>query len=289
MLRTWTVVAILGALTALAPAGALAGGSGDTRPDAGAAPALPGLVWHGFLETPLAPVGKLVIAWGEERATCTATAVTATLVLTAAHCVFDEENGLASEVTFVPGATFDRDDIHSLAAPFGTWSAARTFVPNGYAAGDASQDYALVEMAPRADGRTIGTAVQVFPVNPWHRFRKGSRVYAVGYPSSGYWDTADGAYGNGQYACDSRYGGHASRIDGGREVWVSCVMNRGSSGGPWLAHTSNGWSVVGLNNRCFGDGMGSATYCDPVSYWVRSSILGGRFARFFADVQQQAG
>jgi hypothetical protein len=224
-------------------------------------------------------VGKIesVLANGKNSG-CSGTVVTRTLLLTAAHCVYDHRSGFHTRILFTPGMTAGG------LGSYGVWEARRWWAPRGYLAGDDSQDYALVEFGPQA-GRYIGDVTGTWTIHfgqPWPR---GRRVYAAGYPASGFWNTAAGFLGRGQYACDTTYDRYAS-LGSGYELWLPCTMNRGSSGGPWFGQLANGqWTIVGVNSKCWGPNMHDPDrYCDPYSYNLRSPYLDSRFLAFWQSI-----
>jgi V8-like Glu-specific endopeptidase len=232
------------------------------------------LAWQGFIN-PIAQVGQIhsVKASGK-GGRCSGTVVGRALVLTAAHCVY--ENGYHRSMYFVPAST---QSGSTYAAPYGTWTASRWWAPPGYrSGGDMSQDYALVEIAP-LNGAYIGDKLGWFAVSYGANWSSGRRAYNVGYPVTG-WFGSDGRNGSSQYACDTTYDSYAA-VGSGYRLWSQCTMNGGASGGPWLVVGSdNRWYVGGVNSTC--DGPASAvTYCDPHSWKLSSSYFDNRFIDFW--------
>jgi hypothetical protein len=174
----------------------------------------------------------------------------------------------------------------SYKAPYGIWKADQRhfWVPQGYVEGDGSLDYGLIEFGPR-NGQFIGDVVGSWNITTGIRWKAGARAYLTGYPASGFWATADGYHGRGQYACDARYDNEYSRIGTGYELWLKCTMNGGASGGPWFVLLGNGkWTVGGVNSQCYGPNMGTKDYCKPHSYYLRSAYLDRRFLDFWNSV-----
>ena len=248
-----------------------------------------GLAWQGW-PSPLTPsVGKIEFVKADGRqSSCSGTVVTRTLVLTAAHCLYDARaGGYDRAVYFAPGMYLNQD-LGSYSTPYGVWTAVNYWVPGPWAQGDAAFDYGLIEFAPSAGG-AIGDIVGTNSITAGIRWGMGARVYAMGYPASGFWSTVQGLYGRSQYACDTTWDYQQATIGSGYELWLSCSMNGGASGGPWFVQLNDGsWTIGGVNDRCFGPNMDSPTaYCTPYSYYMRASYFDERFLGFWQYVQGQ--
>jgi hypothetical protein len=149
-----------------------------------------------------------------------------------------------------------------------------------------AQDYALVEFGPHG-GRYIGDVAGAWTIHFGQSWPAGRKVYSAGYPASGFWKTAAGFFGRGQYACDSSYDGYA-RIGSGYELWIACTMNGGASGGPWFVRLADGrWTIGGVNSQCSGPYANNdpRQYCQPYSYSLRSPYLDKRFLTFWQTGQ----
>jgi hypothetical protein len=93
---------------------------------------------------------------------------------------------------------------------------------------------------------------------------------------------AKGGLGRGQYACDTTWNGAWQPYAQGVDLWITCPMNGGASGGPWLVELNTGqWVIGGVNNWCRdenkADDESAAAYCTPVSTNLRSLVFDSRF------------
>lgn len=157
------------------------------------------------------------------------------LVLTAAHCVYDETNGaFATRWLFIPNfdaaPTFSCDQTQH-----GCWTASALVVHSGYAnAGgfnsQATQHdfaFAVVGAGGKSDeSKQLDTTVGSLPIS-FTSLPNQTRVYAFGYPAVGKYDGKDLAYCAGPLFFDP--------YNSGLTYGLKCDMTGGSSGGPWLS------------------------------------------------------
>lgn len=189
------------------------------------------------------------------------------LVLTAAHCAFDEATGEFADLwMFIPefatGPTYTCSDTK-----WGCWTATALVVDSGYAdAGDfnvqaVTHDWAVAVVGPggktAADlEATVGAFAVGFPA-----LETGARAYAFGYPAAGRYKGATLTYCAGPTFADLRTSS---------KTWgLTCSMTGGSSGGPWFGsfnEASASGTIGSLNSyrysdlkAMFGPQFGSAT------------------------------
>lgn len=166
------------------------------------------------------------------------------------------------------------------------------FTPNAWLqTGDPALDWGIVEFGPNALGQYPGdfTGTWGITANIVYNSQTPAPVISIGYPATGWFLTGTGSYnGRQQYTCHSSVDPRDSwtRTGSGYEGWFPCYMNGGASGGPVFVQLANGtWTIGGVNNRCYGPGMGTPKYCDPLSDWLRYSYFGQNFLDFWASVQ----
>lgn len=254
----------LGALVALL-AGAVAVARDATRSDSVAAPA-PQWVPPPWLDEPppewspqVAPGdaegaritgGLIESAIGRITPGCTATVIPSKsrrIAVTAAHCVYQpfgdslilsptRKVGWEENIRFYPGATGDE-------APYGMWRVEKAWIDPNWTSDDSRFDFAFLTIAPR-NGKLIQDVVGAQPVSFSHPTTRPG-VTVIGYPAQPAEAGFDGRY---QRHCDSPavdsvpvdsldYSGQRSLLV------IVCRMERGSSGGPWLADFTPGRGV----------------------------------------------
>jgi V8-like Glu-specific endopeptidase len=155
------------------------------------------------------------------------------LVLTAAHCAYDQaNNSFATNWMFIPD--FDAAPSYSCGATvYGCWTAQALVVDSGFAtaggfnAQATRHDYAFAVVGAGGDNLaqldgTVGSfAIQFSGVS------SRNTLYAFGYPAAGKYQGSDLTYCAGKIGTDPYNSGN---------TWsMACDMTGGSSGGPWLA------------------------------------------------------
>jgi V8-like Glu-specific endopeptidase len=203
--------------------------------------------------------GKVLFEMGGSHYVCSASAVNDTrsghsLVLTAAHCAYDEAadglmTGFATNWMYVPD--FDAFPTFTCEnTKYGCWTATGLVVHSGYATAGGFNtqatvhDFAIAIMGPGGkDGTTQLDASPrgSYPIS-FAAMSVGTSVHAFGYPAAGKYKGRDLTYCAGPTFEDS-YNGNAT--------WgIACNMTGGSSGGPWLSEftQAGGGTLRSLNS-----------------------------------------
>ena len=195
-------------------------------------------------------VGKVLFQMDGSYWVCSATVIadanstarekTRSLILTAAHCVFDETNDqFASEWMFIPDyddqpASLTTSGTFCVNTRYGCWTASELAVHTGYAtAGSFSDglefDFAVVAVG---DGGKLDSQLDATVNAQQYDFSdtavaSGEDTYAFGYPAQKKWKGNDLIYCRGPIDTDPINNGDTYRLNG-------CKLNGGSSGGAWL-------------------------------------------------------
>ena len=237
------------------------------------------------------PMPGVVRFYNNNDGWCSGALLLRGIVLTAAHCLYGNltdrlpggVQGYLSpaQLQVTPG---NYVDVSGRArAPYGNWTVADAFVPQGWADNDGGLDWGIVVLNPDASGNYAGDYTGTY-VAQWNvRIGNGARFFKVGYPYSGPFKTSRWWFGHGQYYCDNRWDGEHS--NDWAYTWSSynlrigpCLMNGGSSGGPVFVLLNDGnWHIVGVNNRGQprADGYGS----EGISFYFDE-----RFGNFWNSV-----
>ena len=229
-----------GFLPAAKPPGTPGGpGGGGGGGGGGAATTTTGSSWTagGVIQ---ARTGKVYFEMGGSGYICSGTATTdsrtgASLVLTAAHCAYDETSErFATEWMFIPDfdsqPTYECDDTR-----YGCWTASALVVHDGYASAGGFNtqatlhDFAFAVVGPGGhSGNTLlESVVGTYALDLGGFDAPGDQAFAFGYPASQKYKGSDLVYCAGSIFEDP-YNEEAT--------WgLPCGMTGGSSGGPWLS------------------------------------------------------
>ncbi|HEV8696696.1 MAG TPA: hypothetical protein VGQ89_03305 [Candidatus Limnocylindrales bacterium] len=199
--------------------------------------------------------GKVLFTMDGSNWVCSASAVDDTrsgfsLVLTAAHCAYDEVNRrFATNWTYVP--SFDTAPTFTCAqSTYGCWTTVGggLVVHNGYASAGGFNtqatvhDFAIAIVGPGGkNGSTQLDSLGSYPIG-YPAISTGDRVHAFGYPAAGRYHGSDLTYCTGTTFNDP----YNSNLTWG----IKCNMTGGSSGGPWLANftQAGGGTLTSLNS-----------------------------------------
>ncbi len=204
--------------------------------------------------------GKVYFEMGGGAYVCSGTVATDTragysLVLTAAHCAYDEvARRFATNWLFIPD--FDQAPTFTCGnTEYGCWTASSLVVHSGYATAGGFNtqatlhDFAFAVVGPggKSGAAQLDQAVGSFPVSIPGFTGTGQTSYAFGYPASGKYKGNDLVYCAGSIFEDP----YNEELTWG----LPCKMTGGSSGGPWLSGfntaTASG-SLSSLNSYGYG-------------------------------------
>lgn len=164
---------------------------------------------------PWCAVGALFFVSGGEDWVGTAFVIAESGIMTAAHNLFDPDDGYSTKVEFVPA-------YENGQAPFGRWAYSDYWVPDEYKkdADDDAYDLGLVALEEDPDTQSsvadLVGQIQVqtnFPLNEPRTFHE------VGYPDEFMWQSS---------------GAYTRSLDKGGIIGKEGELPKGASGGPWL-------------------------------------------------------
>lgn len=197
---------------------------------------------HGLIATeipdpsqfPFSTHGKLVIfetpTTGRVCSGTIVSSVSESLVLTAAHCVVNDDGTKPIDIRFIPGY----EDGARNSGPYGVWNGGEASFLQGYLSPTGGQpnyefDLAAVRFAP-LNGVTLQDAVGARGYLFNASGEPGAQLFnAFGYPAAPPFD------GERLWTCGSPSGQRGNAGPGADMVSMACDMTEGSSGGGWIA------------------------------------------------------
>ncbi len=225
--------------------------------------------------------GKVFFSMGGSTYVCSGAATSDSrtghsLVLTAAHCAYDEvARAFATNWMFIP--EYDSAPTRTCSATkWGCWTASALVVHKGYAdAGGFNTQATLHDFAFAvvAGGGKTGTTQQLdvtvgsFGIDT-SAAPVGTKMYAFGYPAAGKYKGSDLTYCAGPVFLDP----YNDELTYG----MTCNMTGGSSGGPWLSTFSES------------AGAGTLRSLNSYGYSGVTAMHGPRFNSDTADVYRVA-
>jgi V8-like Glu-specific endopeptidase len=207
--------------------------------------------------------GKVYFEMGGSGWICSGTALSDSrsafsLVITAGHCVYDEEtgngslSGFATNWLFIP--QFDSKPTYTCSqTQFGCWTATalvarREFASAGGFTTTATHydwGFAVVGAGGKSGSAQLDTTVGTFAYSA-SAMSGGTLVDAFGYPAAGRYKGSDLTYCQGPIGFDTHIGANSGTYR------LPCGMTGGSSGGPWFsgfnASTGDTGTIQSLNS-----------------------------------------
>lgn len=198
------------------------------------------------------------------------------LVLTAAHCAYDETNGaFAQNWLFIPD--FDQSPTFTCSqTEYGCWTASALVVHEGYATAGGFNtqatlhDFAFAVVGPggKSGSAQLDGAVGSFALAIPGFSASGQTSYAFGYPAAQKYKGNDLVYCAGSIFEDP----YNDELTWG----LPCKMTGGSSGGPWLSSFETS------------TGTGALSSVNSYGYSGVSAMHGPKFNSDTADVHSAA-
>jgi hypothetical protein len=225
--------------------------------------------------------GKVYFEMGGSGWVCSGTSLSDgnrasySLVITAGHCVYDEEHftgqlaGFATNWLFIP--QFDSNPTFTCAnTAYGCWTATALVVNGGFARAGGFNDQATNYdwgFAVVGGGGKTGTSLQLDSTVGTFAYQAAAMsantvVDAFGYPA------AQKYHGNDLVYCQGPIGFDA--LNGNSTYKLPCGMTGGSSGGPWFSGFAN------ADGTSTGD-SGTVQSLNSYGYSGQSNMYGPKF------------
>lgn len=207
-------------------------------PSAGTVTPTTGSSWNGG-GLALSATGKVFFTMGSTNYVCSGSVVTDTqtnvsLVLTAAHCAYDQASRtFATNWMFIPAYDLTPNITSCSQALYGCWIAQALVVHTGFSSetgftSNATRHdwaFAVVGVGTKNGGQ-LDAVVGSFPLSTT-TLNSGWFTVAFGYPAATPYAGQDLVYCAGSVGTDANNGG---------ATWsLPCKMTGGSSGGPWMS------------------------------------------------------
>jgi V8-like Glu-specific endopeptidase len=225
--------------------------------------------------TAVETTGKVLFQMGTSYYVCSASVVQdnntrdRSVVLTAAHCVYDETaGGFATNWMFIPSYDDQDPDLTTdksfcTGTDYGCWTATALVVDNEYATAggfntQATQhDFAFAVLGAGGKGMTQLDATVGSQAITYNTVTLGSTTYAMGFPQASPYDGDDLRY------CDGGLG--TDLLNGNATYRVECGMTGGSSGGPWFnpfTSTTGEGTMMSVNSYGYTRNVRTTPYDD---------------------------
>jgi hypothetical protein len=224
--------------------------------------------------------GRILFTMGGSDYICSGSVIdsgsssTYSTVLSAGHCVFDAADGWATNWMYIPD--FDDAPTYSCASTFyGCWTADRLaahteFVnAGGFNDQAVAVDFAFARVG--LGGKGVTGTLDLDALTGGYGLKTSSvgltsKLWAFGYPAAGKYRGKDLTYCTGTLVNDPY----------GADTWgMACNMTGGSSGGPWLADTTNPGTIEGLVASLNSYGYSGQSFMYGPKFSSETSTLAG--------------
>ena len=232
------------------------------KPGPSTPPTITGAQWPDGQGVIYRATGRILFAMAGGYWICSGTVVTDTrtdrsIVLTAAHCAYDQANKVfATEWMFIP--EFDTSPLlwpdTCASTAWGCWTASSLVVSAGFANRSgfdttaAQYDWAFAVLGTGGTGGTaLDATVGSFPI-AFSSVSSGTSVAAFGYPGAAQYDGTELIWSQGSLAFDMWTFNRTYRL--------GSTMTGGASGGPWLrsfASSGDTGTLMSVNSYKYGD------------------------------------
>lgn len=203
--------------------------------------------------------GKILFTMGSSNYVCSGSVVAEpaanrSIVLTAAHCVFDQEHHrFARNWMFVPDfakspAPMNTNRAFCNSTAYGCWTATALVAHSGFTSARSFNDraalhdfaFAVLDRGGRSGTDQLDQTVGSQPID-FVQSPSGTTTSLFGYPAAGKYNGDQLTYCQGPLGLDSR--------NNSRTYSVSCDMTGGSSGGPWFSgFTADKGTLMSVNS-----------------------------------------
>lgn len=251
------------------PGGGDGGGKGGGKGGKGGDTTVSGAPWDGGGEV-LATTGKVLFELGGSYYVCSASVVDdsaadASIVLTAAHCVYDNVGAgqFATNWMFIPAYDDTKPDLTTSGSfcgqtTYGCWTASALVLHDGFASAGGFtstailHDFAFAVVGSGGNANGLPEDVLGSHALDFSAVSKNTSVHAFGYPAAATFNR-DLMYCAGGVGFDSRLAKATYQL--------GCSMTGGASGGPWYgSFDSSSGSGTAMSVNSYRYSSGDAMY-----------------------------
>ena len=223
-------------------------------------PSTTGKQWPNGVGTIYKATGRVLFTMNGGNWICSGSVVndalsTASIVLSAGHCAFDQANhAFVTNWIFIPEFDSHPSLWDCTTTAYGCWVADSLNVSAGFAnqsgfnttAAQYDWSFAVVHGGGFTGAAQLDATVGSFPI-AFKGYSSGTQTVAFGYPAGGKYSP-----GNELVYCSGSLGTDIYNL--GRTYRLGCDMTGGSSGGPWLtgfATNGNSGTLSSLNSYTY--------------------------------------